>query len=436
MVTTACSGLLQAGPERQVVGFEVLCAFTPNATGCSGWGGCACSLRRLPLALGPPPLHARADSPARCCAQATTPTATYASGAESFNGAVEPVTLLFQLLDDPSGVQRTPPVVTREDNTAARNFCWSNQLGKWKMACGGYVRMKALRVICGIVVAAAVVSLGAMPYLFPPPITAAALATWKLVYAAIAVTGFLSIVAELIVQEIENKRRDRQFDDMQAVLQDVKFSLKAKSEPLPPPPTAEIAGPILVPLPSPPEVLPGIEMTGYQYLWLNPDEHHVWRADASGRKSLLFIFENKPDAKGKGIDVKGLRAQIDFQWDTGAPGPSFAPVPWLNEEFAFIDMPLGVQKKLVMAVSFGQHYGWGTYKSSRVGADWKNGASPLESDPVPMKGKLRVRLVASIGGESRVVFLACFSWRIEYGPNHPWFQQIDCKEMDDKQGTE
>ena len=178
---------------------------------------------------------------------------------------------------------------------------------------------------------------------------------------------------------------------------------------------------------------PNIMMIGYQYLWLRTDENHIWREtwrdSGDGQKALLFTFINNPESNGKGVDAFGVRAQVTFEYDTEAPGPNFSPVPWLDEELSFVDMPLGVEKKLVMGTGAGPQKGWFGYKNNRINAGWTKTANPLESNPIPDRGKMRVRIIASIDGKSEVIWVACFSWKIDFNPNHPWFNQIDCKDL-------
>jgi hypothetical protein len=181
------------------------------------------------------------------------------------------------------------------------------------------------------------------------------------------------------------------------------------------------------------EIKPNITMIGYQYLWLKTDEHHIWRETwregPDGQKALLFTFVNNSGATGKGVDASAVRAQITFEWDTGAPGPNFSPLPWLGEEFSFVDIPLGVEKKVVVGTGGGPQQGWYGYKSNRTNASWSKGVNPLESNPIPDMGKMRMRIIASINGKSEVVWTACFSWRVEFNPNRPWFEQISCNEL-------
>jgi hypothetical protein len=179
---------------------------------------------------------------------------------------------------------------------------------------------------------------------------------------------------------------------------------------------------------------PNIMMIGYQYLWLKTDENHIWREtwrdSSEGQKALLFTFVNNPDPSGSGLDAFSVRAQVTFEWDTGAPGPNFSPVPWLGEERSFIDIPLGVEKKLVIGTGLGPQQGWYGYKSNRINGGWARGVNPLESNPIPDLGKMRVRLIASVEGKSEIIWMSCFSWKVQFNPNHPWFEQISCKELE------
>jgi hypothetical protein len=181
------------------------------------------------------------------------------------------------------------------------------------------------------------------------------------------------------------------------------------------------------------ETKPNITMIGYQYVWLKTDENHIWRETwrdgPDGQKALLFTFVNNPDATGKGMDASAVRAQITFEWDTGAPGPNFSSVPWFGEELSFIDIPLGVEKKLVIGTGLGPEKGWYGYKSNRINSSWAKGVNPLESNPIPDLGKMRVRIIAAINGKSEVIWVSCFSWKVEFNPNHPWFEQISCNDL-------
>jgi hypothetical protein len=178
---------------------------------------------------------------------------------------------------------------------------------------------------------------------------------------------------------------------------------------------------------------PNIMMIAHQYLWLKTDENHIWREtwrdSGEGQKALLFTFLNNPDSNGKGLDEFSVRAQVTFEWDTELPGPNFSPVPWLGEELSFVDIPLGVEKKLVIGTGAGPQQGWFGYKSNRINTGWAKPANPLESNLIPDRGKMRVRIIASIDGKSEVIWMACFSWKIDFNPNHPRFHQIDCKDL-------
>jgi len=173
-------------------------------------------------------------------------------------------------------------------------------------------------------------------------------------------------------------------------------------------------------------------MKSWQYLWIKADDNFVFREvwpESQGRKALLFSFLNEPDKNGKGIDASSVRVHVRYEYDTGVPGPNFSPVPWFGEELAFVAIPLGVEKKIVFGVGAGPQQGWYGYKSNRINSSWAKGANPLESNPVPDRGKMRVQVIASINGQSEVVWTACFSWKVDFYSNHPWFEQIDCKEM-------
>ncbi len=174
---------------------------------------------------------------------------------------------------------------------------------------------------------------------------------------------------------------------------------------------------------------PNLQMIGYQYPRLKTDANDLWRMSWDGQKSLLFTFVNNPDKNGNGVDASGVRAQLTFEWDTGAVGPHFSPLPWLDEEFSFVDIPLGVEKKLVVGQGLAPQRGWYGCKYKRTNANWQKGVSPLESNPIPDRGKMKLRLFASIGGKSEAIWMACFSWRVEFDSNHPWFEQIDCRDL-------
>jgi TIR domain len=181
------------------------------------------------------------------------------------------------------------------------------------------------------------------------------------------------------------------------------------------------------------ETKPNITMIGFQYRWLKTDENHIWRETwrdgPDGQKALLFAFVNNPDSTGKGLDACSVRAQITFEWDTGAPGPNFSPVPWLGEELSFVDIPLGVEKKLVIGTGFGPQQGWYGCKSNRIKTGWPTGVNPLESNPIPDLGKMKVRIIAAVDGKSEVIWMSCFSWKVDFDPNHPWFEMISCNEL-------
>lgn len=251
---------------------------------------------------------------------------------------------------------------------------------------------------------------------------------WQTAIGALIAVGLVALFFRERIQSREDHQRDEReealeykFEEMHSILRDLApHSITAKSEPIP----------LLDAAPdSESEPVPDIEMTGYQYLWLKPDHNHVWRIDLEGRKSLLFIFTNNPDEDGKGLDAFAVRAQVSFEWDTGARGPSFSPVPWLGEEHAFIDIPLGVEKKAVIGVSLGQQMGWSGQTYKRLNSNWPKGTSPSESNPIPDRGKMVVQLIASVGGKSQAIWKSCFSWKVEYSTNHPWFNQISCSEL-------
>jgi hypothetical protein len=69
----------------------------------------------------------------------------------------------------------------------------------------------------------------------------------------------------------------------------------------------------------------------------------VWtgqgKPDAHYFKAYVFGFTNAPYADDQGTDASGLRAQIQWEYDTGVTGPIFSLAMWLDEQCGKLDIP-------------------------------------------------------------------------------------------------
>jgi len=172
--------------------------------------------------------------------------------------------------------------------------------------------------------------------------------------------------------------------------------------------------------PKEPSRKPNLILSGSQYLDVQRDDTEVWRekwVPQTPPKGLLFVFRNDPYPDGKGVPALGLRAQILWEYDSGIPGPTCGPAPWLDEEYGIVDIPVGVTKKLWLAVRYSEY--WSGFANPRTSEMQKPSFS---SDLIPIRGTMQVRLM----GEMELWFNAKFDWKIDERTSHPRFTLLSC----------
>jgi hypothetical protein len=111
-----------------------------------------------------------------------------------------------------------------------------------------------------------------------------------------------------------------------------------------------------------------------------------------------------------GIDANGIRAQIEWTFDTGVSGPSFCPAMWLNEPYGKVDLPIGWRRTLLVGIKTYMGYdvcGWMGYDNRRINASEQPNS---HSEVVPTDGTMLVKVIGDTGD---VLFEAKLDWRTD-----------------------
>jgi hypothetical protein len=120
---------------------------------------------------------------------------------------------------------------------------------------------------------------------------------------------------------------------------------------------------------------------------------------------LLHVLNSPP-----GIGVNDIRAQIEWTYETGVPGPSFCPAMWLDEPYGKVNLPIAWRKTLLVGIKttlgYGV-YGWTGYDNRRIDANERPNA---HSELVPQRGTLLVKVIRDSG---EVLFKATLGWKVD-----------------------
>lgn len=168
-----------------------------------------------------------------------------------------------------------------------------------------------------------------------------------------------------------------------------------------------------------PQRKPKLEFSGHGFRQVVFDEEkniwtEQWRQGPSF-KAFVLAFTNYPHADGKGTDANGLRAHIQWTYDTGVIGPNFSPATWLDEAYGRVDIPVGWCKRLLLGIRVVND--WNGYENSRIDAAE---APKSHSDSLPFLGTMVIQL---IGNPGEVWFEAKFEWSENFA-YHPSIKQL------------
>jgi hypothetical protein len=149
-----------------------------------------------------------------------------------------------------------------------------------------------------------------------------------------------------------------------------------------------------------PQRKPRLIYAAYQFVNATYDkEAAFWREQWSEHAPKAFVlhFANLTyDDDSKGIPALGVRASVIWQYHNGAPGPSFFPAAWIDEECGLVDIPVGFSKKLIVGIKSGSEggYYWNGYSNPRIDANDKHN---LDGQTVPYLGTMLVKLIGETG---------------------------------------
>jgi len=136
----------------------------------------------------------------------------------------------------------------------------------------------------------------------------------------------------------------------------------------------------------------------------------VWtehlKTDSHPSTAFLLHITNTPPGAG----VSGVRAQIEWTYDTGIPGPSFCPAMWLNEPYGKVDLPVGWRRTLLVGIKTALGYeacGWTGYDNRRIDVSEQPNS---HSEIVPQRGTLLVRVINDSG---EVLFESRLEWKVD-----------------------
>jgi hypothetical protein len=146
----------------------------------------------------------------------------------------------------------------------------------------------------------------------------------------------------------------------------------------------------------------------------------VWteRFGAYSTPSTACVLQitNSPHPDGWGTDANEVRAQIDWTYDTGFPGPSFSPAMWVNEPCGKVDIPVGWRKTLLIGIK-STHYWYGADNRRINVAEQPQSHSEI----VPRAGTMLVKIISDRG---EVLFKAKLGWSEDLYTFHPTVTQL------------
>lgn len=115
---------------------------------------------------------------------------------------------------------------------------------------------------------------------------------------------------------------------------------------------------------------PAVAYDAERGLWTDYDDVHtkIYKACA------IYVTNNLDDATARGTHAARLRAQISWTYAHEAIGPRFSPAPWIGEELGQIELPVGVTKRILIAVRDTTWQFWTGYSNFTIGT------KPTDSD--------------------------------------------------------
>jgi hypothetical protein len=153
---------------------------------------------------------------------------------------------------------------------------------------------------------------------------------------------------------------------------------------------------------------PAVAYDAERGLWTDYGDVHaqIYKACA------IYVTNNLDDATARGTHAARLRAQISWAYAHEAIGPRFSPAPWIGEELGQIELPVGVTKRILIAVrdTTGQY--WTGCSNSRL--ELSQGIQ-MHSDMVPFDGTMIIKLI-----DSSDELLAKAKWSWEEDVNTHW----------------
>ncbi len=120
---------------------------------------------------------------------------------------------------------------------------------------------------------------------------------------------------------------------------------------------------------------------------------------------LLHITNSPP-----GVGLNGVRAQIEWMYETGVAGPSFRPAMWLNEPCGKVDLPVAWRRTLLVGIKTNLGYGvcgWTGYDNRKINPSEQPNS---HSEIVPQDGTLLVKVIDESGD---VLFEARLEWQVD-----------------------
>jgi hypothetical protein len=133
---------------------------------------------------------------------------------------------------------------------------------------------------------------------------------------------------------------------------------------------------------------------------------------------VISVTNHLDDTSGKGTKATQLRAQIFWTYSHDTQGPRLSPAPWLGEELGQIELPVGVTKKVLVAVRSATGEYWHGYSNSRLEVSQR---IQMASDMVPWAGTMILKL---IDGSDELLAKTKWSWEEDVNTHWPIFRPV------------
>lgn len=133
---------------------------------------------------------------------------------------------------------------------------------------------------------------------------------------------------------------------------------------------------------------------------------------------VISVANHLHDSSGKGTKATQLRAQIFWTYSHDVQGPRFSPAPWLGEELGQIELPVGITKKVLVAVRSSTGEYWDGYSNSRLDATQR---IQISSDMVPYAGTMIIKLIDS---SDELLAETKWSWEEDVNTHWPLFKPL------------